>query len=226
MSPQPERTADYPEMEQMVIDFLSKNPDFFAHNADILCTLQLPHTSGEAVSLIERQVSALREQGEQSRRKLDEFVAIARENELLNERLHHLTVKLIECCDFDEVINTLQDLLHDDFRAEAVELHLYSTSEADAHANPDLDGFRGFLDSNKPRCGRFPAPQLKYLFGPQAEDITSTALIPISGEGLLGILAIGSHSEHRFHPGMGTDYLIRLGEIVSKTLEVVSEPGL
>jgi uncharacterized protein YigA (DUF484 family) len=226
MSPQSERASDFAEIEQMVIDFLNKNPNFFERNPEVLCKLQLPHTSGDAVSLIERQVTALREQGEQNRRKLDEFVAIARENELLNDRLHHLTVKLIECCDFDEVINTLQDLLHDDFRAEAVELHLYSTSEADSQTNPDLDGFREFLDSNKPRCGRFPNNQLKYLFGPQASDIASTALIPISGESLLGILAIGSHSEHRFHPGMGTDYLIRLGEIVSKTLEVVSEPGI
>ncbi|MCW8943168.1 MAG: DUF484 family protein [Sedimenticola sp.] len=225
MSPQSEPASDYLETEQVLIDYLTKNPDFFQRNPDVLCKLELPHTSGDAVSLIERQVLALREQAEQNHQKLEEFVAIARENELLNDRLHHLTVKLIECCDFDEVINTLQDLLHDDFRAEAVELHLYSVSEADPASNPDLDGFREFLDSGKPRCGRFSDKQLKYLFGPQAEDITSTALIPIRADGLLGILAIGSHSIHRFHPGMGTDYLIRLGEIVSKTLEVVSEPG-
>ncbi|WP_260295845.1 DUF484 family protein [Sedimenticola hydrogenitrophicus] len=225
MSPQVEPTPDLPQMEQTLIAFLSDNPDFFERNPELLSRLELSHSNGSAVSLIERQVAVLREQAEQNRRKLEEFVAIARENELLNERLHHLTVKLIECCDFDEVINTLQDLLHDDFRAEAVELHLYSAIEAEHLTNPDLDGFREFLDANRPRCGRLANGQLKYLFGPQAEDIASTALIPVRGEGLLGVLAIGSHSEHRFHPGMGTDYLIRLGEIVSKTLEVVSEPG-
>lgn len=225
MSPQPEPTPDYPQMEQNLIAYLGDHPDFFDRNPELLTKLELSHSNGDAVSLIERQVAVLREQAEQDRRKLEEFVAIARENELLNERLHHLTVKLIECCDFDEVINTLQDLLHDDFRAEAVELHLYTTSEVEQSTNPDLDGFRDFLDSNRPSCGRLPNERLKYLFGPQAEDIASTALIPIKGEGLLGVLAIGSHSEHRFHPGMGTDYLIRLGEIVSKTLEVVSEPG-
>lgn len=225
MSPQSEPTPDYSEIEQSLIAYLNENPDFFDRNPDLLTRLRLSHTNGEAVSLIERQVAVLREQAEQDRRKLEEFVAIARENELLNERLHQLTVKLIECCDFDEVVNTLQDLLHDNFRAEAVELLLYSTSEVEQSINPDLDGFRDFLDSNRPRCGRLPGERLEYLFGPQAEDIASTALIPIKGEGLLGVLAIGSHSEHRFHPGMGTDYLIRLGEIVSKTLEVVSEPG-
>lgn len=225
MSSQPEPTPDYPQIEQNLITYLNDHPDFFDRNPELLTKLELSDNKGNAVSLIERQVAALREQAEQDRRKLEEFVAIARENELLNERLHRLTVKLIECCDFEEVINTLQDLLHDDFRAEAVELHLYSASEMEQSTNPDLDGFRDFLDSNRPRCGRLPAARLEYLFGPQAEDIASTALIPIRGDGLLGVLAIGSHSEHRFHPGMGTDYLIRLGEIVSKTLEVVSEPG-
>lgn len=225
MSLQPEASRGDPEIASLLSAYLADHPDFFERHPELLASLVLPHSSGNAVSLIERQVAALRQQAEQCKRRLEEFVAIARENELLNKRLHHLTLQLIDCGDFDEVVNTLQDLLHDDFRAEAVELHLYSTSAADYQNNPDLDGFRDFLDGQKPRCGRLTEEQLKYLFGPQAGDIDSTALIPITGEGLLGMLAIGSHSQHRFHPGMGTDYLIRLGEIVSKTLEVVSEPG-
>lgn len=226
MSPQSEQSVPMEDLEQTVVDYLKSQPEFFERNSELLSTLQLHHASGEAVSLIERQVLALREQSAKAQSQLEDFIAIARENELLNERLHHLTLDLIASCDFDEVINTLQDLLHDDFRAEAVELHLFSASECEQKINPDLDGFRDFMESQKPRCGRLPAHQLKYLFGPQAEDIQSTALIPIQGEGVLGLLAIGSHSEHRFHPGMGTDYLVRLGEIVSKTLEVVSEPGI
>jgi len=153
------------------------------------------------------------------------LIAVARENEQLNGRLHHLTLSLIDSVNFEEVVDALENMLHDDFRAEAVELHLYTAAEVDDEDNPDLDGFREFLESRVPRCGRLPGSQLDYLFGPQAADIQSTALIPMQGEGLTGILAIGSHSEHRFHPGMGTNYLTRLGEIVSKTLVVVSEPG-
>jgi len=143
----------------------------------------------------------------------------------MNRRLHRLTLTLIETVTFDEVVNALEDNLHDDFEAEAMELRLFSAAEADRENNPELDGFAEFLDSRTPKCGRLPQAQLSYLFGPQAEDILSTALIPIRGQGLLGLLAFGSTSHHRFHPGMGTEYLTRLGEIVSKTLEVVSEPG-
>ncbi len=123
------------------------------------------------------------------------------------------------------MVNALQDRLHEDFHAEAVELHLFFSEEADREANPDLDGFADLLDSGKPVCGPLAMAQLTYLFGPQAEDIKSTALIAIKEQGILGVLAIGSQNKDRFHPGMGTDYLTRLGEIVSKTLEVVSEPG-
>ncbi|MES9843539.1 MAG: DUF484 family protein [Candidatus Sedimenticola sp. PURPLELP] len=223
MSSQPNKATADEENEQSIIDYLKSNPDFFERNQELLQELKITHDSGGAVSLIERQVLTLRDQNEQQKRQLEDFVSVARENELLNDRLHNLTLSLIDALNFDEVVNVLEDKLHDDFQAEAVELHLFSHAE-DA-ANPDLDGFREFIDASVPRCGRLPQEQLSYLFGPQAEDIESTAMIPIRGEGILGLLAIGSQSEHRFHPGMGTDYLARLGEIISKTLEVVSEPG-
>ena len=211
--------------ERRVIDYLQNHPKFFIDHPDVLADLELSHSTGNAISFIERQVATLREQADQSRKQLEELIAVARENEQLNSRLHHLTLSLIDSASFEEVVDSLENMLHDDFRAEAVELHLYNAAEADDENNPDLDGFREFLDSRTPRCGRLPKDQLEYLFGAQADDIQSTALIPMQGEGLIGILAIGSHSEHRFHPGMGTNYLSRLGEIVSKTLVVVSEPG-
>jgi uncharacterized protein YigA (DUF484 family) len=225
MNQQSEEILPEQDMETAVVEYLTRNGDFFERNPSLLNLLHLPHQSGGAVSLVERQVNSLRKQADDYKRQMEQFITVARENELLNERLHRLTLDLIDCIDFNEVVNTLQDKLRDDFRAEAVELHLYSQAEADLDSNPDLDGFREVVDSASPRCGALSGKKLEYLFGPQAEDIQSTALIPIRGEGLIGILAIGSHNKQRFHPGMGTDYLKRLGEIVSKTLEVVSEPG-
>lgn len=225
MSPQPKQSTAPEELEQTISEYLKAHPDFFELRPDLLHALELPHQSGEAVSLIERQVKSLRDESLNCKQQLDQLYQVARENEQLNRRLHRLTLTLIETVTFDEVVNALEDNLHDDFGAEAMELHLFSAAEADRESNPKLDGFAEFLDSHTPKCGRLPQAQLEYLFGPQAEDILSTALIPISGQGLLGLLAFGSTNQHRFHPGMGTEYLTRLGEIVSKTLEVVSEPG-
>ncbi|MCP4283612.1 MAG: DUF484 family protein [Gammaproteobacteria bacterium] len=226
MNLQSEQPCDTESREEIVAAFIRDNPDYFTHYPELLRQLELPHNSGDAVSLIERQVKALREETAGYKQKLDKLIAVALENEKLNKRLHHLTLTLIEAATFDEVINALEDEFHDDFQAEAMELHLFSSVEADRETNPDLDGFGKFLDAAIPQCGHLSHAKLEYLFGPQAEQILSTALIPIKAQGLLGLLAFGSYRDHRFHPEMGTEYLTRLGEIVSKTLEVVSEPGL
>ncbi len=213
------------KQEQTIVNFLSSNPDFFERHPELLNNLELSHGNGEAVSLIERQVKALRQELDQAKQRLEELISIGHDNERLNKRMHRLTLTLVDSVDFDECLNALQDKLHDDFDADAVELHLFTHNEVDGLSNADLDGYRDFLDSGLPTCGVIDAEQLNYLFGPQAEDIKSTALIPIKSEGVLGVLAIGSSSENRFCSDMGTEYLQRLGEIISRKLEVVLEPG-
>lgn len=226
MNLQSEQPCETEDRDELVSIHLKGNPDFFLRHPEILKHLELPHSSGDAVSLIERQVKVLREEAASYQHKLEKLISVAKENEELNRRLHHLTLTLIAAATFDEVVNALEDEFHDDFQAEAMELHLFSAAKADRELNPDLDGFAQFLDAAVPQCGHLPHAKLEYLFGPQAAQIRSTALIPIKAQGLLGLLAFGSNSDHRFHPEMGTEYLTRLGEIVSKTLEVVSEPGL
>jgi len=47
--------------DEAVAEWLRANPDFFRRNNELLSTLRLPHASGAAVSLIERQIEVLRE---------------------------------------------------------------------------------------------------------------------------------------------------------------------
>lgn len=63
------------------------------------------------------------------------------------------------------------------------------------------------------------------LFGDQAGDSGSAALIPIRTSELSGVLAIGSRDRNRFHAGKGVDFLVRLGELVSLTLQAVNRRG-
>jgi uncharacterized protein YigA (DUF484 family) len=61
---------------------------------------------------------------------------------------------------------------------------------------------------------------MEQLFGEQARDLASAALIPLRGQLVLGLLAISSHDPDRFHAGKGTEFLVRLGELVNRRLEV------
>jgi len=219
-----ERGDDLP---QKVADYLVAHPDFFQHHPDALAAIDIPHPTGDAVSLIERQVRTLREQNQNYRSQLEHLIGVARENESLAQRLHRLTLSLIETRSFDEVLNTLQDELRSLFQADAVEMKLFAREELEAHANeagPAM--FHDFIDKQRPSCGKLPAEQLDFLFGSQAGETGSVALIPVQSPPLIGILAIGSRDEDRFHPGKGVDFLQRLADVVSATLSAVSSPGV
>ena len=52
--------SDDRTLEDVVVDYLQNHPDFLEQRPDALVNLDLTHRSGEAVSLIERQVEMLR----------------------------------------------------------------------------------------------------------------------------------------------------------------------
>jgi uncharacterized protein YigA (DUF484 family) len=227
MSLQPEDSIDAGE-EERIADYLLQHPDFFVRHPDTLAALDIPHETGDAVSLVQRQVRLLREQADKYRHQLEDLVAIARENDSLTNRLHRLVLALIDASTLEELLATLQDQLRDQFQADAVELKLFSASELKQQAEQGESGpalFKEFMAKGRPRCGSLAEGQLSFLFGQQAPETRSVALIPLSTNLLEGVLAIGSHDRERFHAGKGLDFLKRLGEVVSHALQAVTAPG-
>ncbi len=218
------------DIESQVVDYLNEHPDFLLRHPELLAEIEIPHESGGAVSLIERQVTSLRKQLRETRHRLKEVMEIAHHNHSLQERLHQLTLQLIDAATFDEVLNALEDDLHDDFKADAMELRLFSSSRIDEHLedtlNEQAETFQQFFSQNQPICGQLDPEQLSYIFGAESDRIASTALIPLKSDGVLGMLAIGSVDPKRFAPHQGTEFLARLGEIISRTLQAVSLPGI
>ena len=105
---------------------------------------------------------------------------MARDNDSLARRLHRLTLALIETHSFDEVINTLQDELRDQFKADAVEMKLFEADQIEAHSHePGPALFGDFLRRARPNCGKLDKAKLEYLFGSQAGETGSAALIPL-----------------------------------------------
>lgn len=220
-----DQTAD--AREEQIAEYIIAHPDFFTRHADALAAIDIPHPTGDAVSLIERQVRTLREQSLNYRRQLEELVSVARENDALAKRLHRLTLALIETGSFDEVLNTLQDELREQFKADSVEMKLFASEQLEAHAHePGPALFSEFLRRARPNCGQLDKAQLEYLFGPQAGETGSAALIPLTAPPLAGVLAIGSRDPDRFHEGKSVDFLQRLAEVVSATLQAASSPGV
>lgn len=212
--------------EEAVSRYLEDHPDYIVRHPEILSRLVLSHeTGGKAVSLIERQVQVLREQTQNLQRQLRELVNNARENDVLSGRLHRFATAMIGCTSFDDVLDTTYDLLRQEFKLDAVVILLQGRTAAGGRPElvPEDDKrlnalFQQFA-SGKPICGgKFDDSLMSYLFSGRASEIKSTALIPLGEKNPQGVLGLGTHDPYRFHPGMGTVYLSRLGELLTHSL--------
>jgi uncharacterized protein YigA (DUF484 family) len=61
-----------------VAGYLERNLDFFADRHKLLMSLNLPHHRGGVVSLVEKQVSLLRERNLNNKKKLDNICQLSK----------------------------------------------------------------------------------------------------------------------------------------------------
>ncbi len=226
----PQFDDDMPS-ESAVHNFLAENPDFFEKHASLLSSLRLPHVAGGAVSLVERQVSVLRQKDLKLERKLKNLLEVARANDALSGKIHRLTLRLLAARDLAATLASLEDSLRADFDASQSILVLFGDPEtfgnidmgrffiAVPRDDDRLKSFDTFLNGSGPRCGQVRDVQRDFLFGAGTDEVGSVALIPLGTKAEYGFLAIGSIDAERFHPGMSIDFLSQLGEIVTEALK-------
>jgi uncharacterized protein YigA (DUF484 family) len=217
--------------EERIEHYLGLNPDFFERHQPLLARMRLPHMrTGSTVSLVERQVEVLREQKTDADRRLAEFVAVARANDQLADRIHRFTRRLLRASSAVSALTALEASLREDFDAFHSVLLLATPIESLRSGNyepflrviaPDdahMRSFDALLATGKPRCGQVRDTQRDFLFGPEAASIGSVALVPLGEAGSMGLLALGSAERERFHPGMSTEFLKRMGELITDAL--------
>lgn len=211
--------------EGSIADYLKGHPDFFERHAPLVLGLKLPHRAGGAtISLVEHQVSLLRQRNAQLERQLKDLVAVAKENDVLVEKIHRLCLKLMRAPTLLQRLERLETGLREDFAAERAVLVLFPAAPSEAvregfvkRANADdadVRPFAAFLRAAKPRCGPLRDRQ-KNIFDRDAEVVSSAALVPLGSESRIGFLIIGSRDPDHFHPGKRMDFLARLGEVLS-----------
>ncbi len=217
--------------EQSIHDYLAAHPDFFERHSTLLSSLILPHASGGAVSLVERQVAVLRQKDLKLERQLKELIEVARANDLLGAKIHELTMQLLDASDLDRTIVVIEEAMRSGFDADHAVLVLFGDPEAfdDINAgrffravkkdDPALKPFSTFLGGTSARCGKIRDSQREFLFHGDADEIGSAALVPLGDGAELGFLAVGSVDSDRFHPGMSLDFLARLGDLVTGSLK-------
>ena len=211
----------------IVAEYLKNHVNFFDEHPEVLRELEIPHQTGGAVSLIERQVQVLRQDTRQLRQRIRDLVEIAKDNDQLMAKLHHVSTELVSAQNLDEYLQVLNESLLHDFAADAVSIRLLDAILGAPEASRDelvpagheaWQLFESILTRGKPVCGRFNRQQLEFMFPGKEDDMKSVAVVPLHSKGRMGMFCVGSADPNRFRAGMSTTFLAYLGEMASVVL--------
>ena len=209
-----------------VADYLRANPEFFLSQNDLLADLRLPHDSGKAISLLERQVVILRERGHEARQKLGSLLENARDNDQLFDVTRNLVLSLLRARDATEVAEITQDQLSALGNVDACEIIVVAkpglnvasgvrTENAEKLAAEFADVFR----LRRTHCGAVSRASIEKLFGANSDKVGSTALCPIMHESeVIALLALGNQAEDYFNTSLDTLFLDFIGHVVGAIL--------
>jgi uncharacterized protein YigA (DUF484 family) len=216
--------------DETVANFLTNNPDFFHRNPTILAEMSLPHNSGNATSLIERQVAILRERGIQTRHKLGELIEAAKENDNLLNTTQSLVIDLINAGSLNNIFTLLQSELHKKFAVESASVILISDTDTQNQYSIDATFFQdtndaeerisGIFNNNQSLCGSLRETEAAFIFNDTKYAIGSAAIASkkierSTGDDIIVMLAVAHHNADHYNSDTGTLFLDYLCDILT-----------
>jgi uncharacterized protein YigA (DUF484 family) len=219
-------SGELPVTDALVIDYLREHADFFERHEELLGELRLPHASGAAVSLVERQLAILRERNSVMRRRMTELMHTARNNDELFRKTRALTLELLNVASWHGLNEVIATSVLTDFGADFVCCHLSAVPA-------ELDHLRGhagtlpherLLRGNLAACLTLRADELESLFpGNSVEREGSAVVAPLSLTRGRGCLAIGSRDAAGFAPDMDTLFVTYIAEVISRVVQRLAD---
>src|SRR5690606_37875789 len=207
---------------ELVAAYLRQHPDFFVYQKDLLADLVLPHESGPAVSLVERQVSVLRERNMDMRHRLSKLLDNARDNDKLFDKTKRLILNLLEGQDLGDIVDSLFYSFDKDYEIHYTSLLFFGHEDKIPSSQARVVGISAaqqhigpLLKNNRAMCGTLGDEELRFLFGKHADEIGSVATVPLVHGNAFGILAIGNRDPHYYRSSMGTLFLGYIAEILN-----------
>lgn len=209
-----------------VAHYLKGHPEFFDEYAELLNAVTLAHPhGGRAISLAERQMMTLREKNKALELRLAELVRFGRENDAILDRLQRWTRGLLLQRSTRLLPEALTGSLAEIFVVPHLALRIWEATDDFADlpiAQPvtvDLISMANQLAH--PYVGVPTAAQTSARALLDASSIESIALLPLrrgAAPQAFGLLVLASSDPRRFHGGMGTEVLARIGDIASAAL--------
>ncbi len=207
--------------EAQVAEFLQAHPDFFTRNVKLLEKLHVPHETGRAVSLVERQTTVLREKNQNLTSHLSDLIDIARHNDVQFEKTKRMVLALLEAETLDDIAVAIDESLCQDFASDTTSLILFTHKPLDVNnlrlmMRDDANVINGLIGTNLPSCGRLSSAENEFIFADEAVKVQSAAVVPLVQGETLGLLSVGSFDPNYFTSSQGTVLLSYVGEVLSR----------
>lgn len=211
-----------------VAQYLKQHPQFFDEYADMLSDIYVSHPhGGRAIPISQRQIVTLRDKNQVLQDKLRELVNFGEENDVIGEKMHHLSIMLLTFTHLNDFLSEFNSILQDNFSIPYVELRLWNI-------NCDSLEISKFINTNTeihtmtnsllhPYCGPQLTDEIKHWFGEGATNLRSFSMIPLKTKQTIGLLVLASEEPQRFYPEMGTLYLQRIGDLISTAISRYSQ---
>jgi uncharacterized protein YigA (DUF484 family) len=205
--------------------WLRRHPTFLKQFPDLALSLVVPRDEGPTASLASYQLDVLRDKNRELSKRLNDLFANAQENERLAVRTHQLALALMKQDSAADTLRAMAASLAEDFNGDRVSIVMLAPVlgledgewlQYVAPDSPHLASFRDCLRDGEPICGRLQPEKNALLYGARADEIASTALLPLPG---VGLVAVGSRDGNRFYPGMGTLFLRMMGDALVTALK-------
>lgn len=225
--------------EADIANYLANTPGFFERHAELLSSIQLSSPHGtRAVSLQERQMDLLREKHKGLEQKIMEMIRHGQENVAIADRLHRYTRALMLTADAADLPEVVVRELKQQFLIPQAGIRVWGAAAEHAalpvaheqarefarEVSADAKSFASSL--TLPYCGANSGFEAAGWLE-DAGTVASLALIPLrhgATTDAFGLLVLGSPDPTRFAADMGTEFLMRIGEIASAGLSRLIRP--
>ena len=208
-----------------VVRYLMAHPTFFSDHPALLAEIELPHDSGTAISLVERQVAVLRDRNMDMRHRLSHLLDNARDNDRLFDKTKRLILELLEGRDLGDIIDALHYSFDKEFGIHFTRTLLFGDTNTIGGSQARVvspkearDNIGALLKSNRSFCGKLGDKEKAYLFGDAAMQVGSAATVPLTDGQTFGLLVIGNRDPKYYRSSMGTLFLAYIAEILNRLL--------
>jgi uncharacterized protein YigA (DUF484 family) len=210
---------------QLVRDYLIDHPSFFEDNPDVLEAINVSHDSGKAISLVERQITVMRDKNKVLSGQLEQLIETAKNNDQLLAKTNQLVLKLIQAEDLNSLITVLDTSLKNDFNTEFYSLTLIDkglfTSKTAANLVSEEEAkskISSLLSAQKAVSGVLREEQINFLFEQSASSVASAIALPLHSSEPLGILALGSSDADFYSHDIGTVFFDYIGALLNELI--------